>query len=105
MTWGSGDEERKKGLTRRGASGDVRANVCSSVSPNSAKSPHRAGANNMRRLVLPLALVTALTAASATAVHADPEDLAEETLPEGRSEEHTSELQSRFDLVCRLLLE
>src|SRR5437868_12641145 len=27
-----------------------------------------------------------------------------ETLP-GRSEEHTSELQSRFDLVCRLLLE
>src|SRR6266513_13667 len=27
------------------------------------------------------------------------------TLPVGRSEEHTSELQSRFDLVCRLLLE
>src|SRR5699024_12258140 len=26
-------------------------------------------------------------------------------LPEWRSEEHTSELQSRFDLVCRLLLE
>src|SRR5207249_9632433 len=26
------------------------------------------------------------------------------TMPE-RSEEHTSELQSRFDLVCRLLLE
>src|SRR5699024_1314737 len=26
-------------------------------------------------------------------------------LPEARSEEHTSELQSRFDLVCRLLLE
>src|SRR5207249_12017388 len=25
-------------------------------------------------------------------------------LPETRSEEHTSELQSRFDLVCRLLL-
>src|SRR5699024_11614775 len=25
--------------------------------------------------------------------------------PNGRSEEHTSELQSRFDLVCRLLLE
>src|SRR5699024_12220467 len=24
---------------------------------------------------------------------------------EGRSEEHTSELQSRFDIVCRLLLE
>src|SRR5699024_12004417 len=27
------------------------------------------------------------------------------TLSEYRSEEHTSELQSRFDLVCRLLLE
>src|SRR5690606_40052588 len=26
-------------------------------------------------------------------------------LPEGRSEEHTSELQSRENLVCRLLLE
>src|SRR5207249_10513980 len=26
-------------------------------------------------------------------------------LPRYRSEEHTSELQSRFDLVCRLLLE
>ena len=26
-------------------------------------------------------------------------------MTEGRSEEHTSELQSRFDLVCRLLLE
>src|SRR5271167_5261478 len=26
-------------------------------------------------------------------------------LPRVRSEEHTSELQSRFDLVCRLLLE
>src|SRR6266513_6564891 len=25
--------------------------------------------------------------------------------PQTRSEEHTSELQSRFDLVCRLLLE
>src|SRR5699024_12027449 len=28
-----------------------------------------------------------------------------EIRPERRSEEHTSELQSRFDLVCRLLLE
>src|SRR5207249_5599971 len=27
------------------------------------------------------------------------------TVPNSRSEEHTSELQSRFDLVCRLLLE
>src|SRR5699024_12149795 len=28
-----------------------------------------------------------------------------EYVDDGRSEEHTSELQSRFDLVCRLLLE
>src|SRR5207249_11637296 len=28
-----------------------------------------------------------------------------EGIGDGRSEEHTSELQSRFDLVCRLLLE
>src|SRR5438067_8528773 len=27
------------------------------------------------------------------------------SVPAARSEEHTSELQSRFDLVCRLLLE
>src|SRR5699024_11644616 len=27
------------------------------------------------------------------------------SVPSTRSEEHTSELQSRFDLVCRLLLE
>src|SRR5207249_11466870 len=35
------------------------------------------------------------------------EELAEEGPPRPllRSEEHTSELQSRFDLVCRLLLE
>src|SRR5437868_14513886 len=31
--------------------------------------------------------------------------LAEKAPQGGRSEEHTSELQSRFDLVCRLLLE
>src|SRR5207249_7379618 len=31
--------------------------------------------------------------------------LAERWVAEHRSEEHTSELQSRFDLVCRLLLE
>src|SRR5699024_12366756 len=35
------------------------------------------------------------------AVHTGPSD----TRTRHRSEEHTSELQSRFDLVCRLLLE
>src|SRR5699024_12724546 len=32
-------------------------------------------------------------------------DIREEIRAQFRSEEHTSELQSRFDLVCRLLLE
>src|SRR5260370_15076735 len=33
------------------------------------------------------------------------ETFLDEHLPEGRSEEHTSELQSHLNLVCRLLLE
>src|SRR5437868_10961064 len=32
-------------------------------------------------------------------------DASRERLSDERSEEHTSELQSRFDIVCRLLLE
>src|SRR5690606_41380319 len=32
-------------------------------------------------------------------------DMALDALPQARSEEHTSELQSRENLVCRLLLE
>src|SRR5699024_11609116 len=32
-------------------------------------------------------------------------DFIEEVIDEVRSEEHTSELQSRFDIVCRLLLD
>src|SRR5437868_4263738 len=35
----------------------------------------------------------------------DRDDLGPLRCPRWRSEEHTSELQSRFDLVCRLLLE
>src|SRR5207249_5438963 len=44
-------------------------------------------------------------------IYASPNDRREGVLADcassylGRSEEHTSELQSRFDLVCRLLLE
>src|SRR5207248_11452478 len=36
---------------------------------------------------------------------ADDEEAAEQPLQRVRSEEHTSELQSPYDLVCRLLLE
>src|SRR2546422_8273407 len=43
----------------------------------------------------------AATAAKASATHATARDAP----PSERSEEHTSELQSRLHLVCRLLLE
>src|SRR5438067_9978648 len=39
------------------------------------------------------------------ATHHKITDLVDRFDPSVRSEEHTSELQSRFDLVCRLLLE
>src|SRR5699024_11672455 len=48
----------------------------------------------------PSSTMTARTVATCSAVKGE----AVETR-EWRSEEHTSELQSRFDLVCRLLLE
>src|SRR5699024_11727122 len=38
-------------------------------------------------------------------LYPDTYDVTDEDLSQIRSEEHTSELQSRFDLVCRLLLE
>src|SRR5438067_3608424 len=38
-------------------------------------------------------------------VTVEPPAASARAVPEERSEEHTSELQSRFDLVCRLLLE
>src|SRR5207249_8267710 len=46
----------------------------------------------------------------AVSLHAPTDDLRSQLVPVNRkwpvrSEEHTSELQSRFDLVCRLLLE
>src|SRR5437868_11996341 len=41
----------------------------------------------------------------AGAAHHGPPRRGRPALRRGRSEEHTSELQSRFDLVCRLLLE
>src|SRR5438067_6803126 len=43
--------------------------------------------------------------ARATALHNVELPLIYGGIPGARSEEHTSELQSRFDLVCRLLLE
>src|SRR5699024_11568802 len=46
-----------------------------------------------------------VTGASATVPTAPPGTAERRAHHDRRSEEHTSELQSRFDLVCRLLLE
>src|SRR5438067_4724162 len=51
-----------------------------------------------------LFVTTFLVAAPKVAL-ACPVCFGENDSPMARSEEHTSELQSRFDLVCRLLLE
>src|SRR5699024_9296514 len=45
-----------------------------------------------------------VSSSSSTQANATADNTAKTTVP-ARSEEHTSELQSRFDLVCRLLLE
>src|SRR5204862_6680886 len=56
---------------------------------------NRSGLVGKRLMFHPYAMVTGLF----------PESLEGYKGPTGRSEEHTSELQSRRDLVCRLLLE
>src|SRR5437588_2798089 len=53
------------------------------------------------RIVLPVRASMTRTAV----LPALPTSLANATVQPGRSEEHTSELQSHSDLVCRLLLE
>src|SRR5207249_9019766 len=60
-----------------------------------------AGAGGNTRAVLPSLLREKRTSRR---VRARPMSMSL-TLRHSRSEEHTSELQSRFDLVCRLLLE
>src|SRR5204863_6034327 len=72
------------------------------------KSLHRPGGRSMRfRLWTSALLIVAgsllLTASVASA--GPKEDVGAATVKWARSEEHTSELQSRRDLVCRLLLE
>src|SRR5437868_11120891 len=48
---------------------------------------------------------TRLISSASSSDPAASEDGLQAIRPRKRSEEHTSELQSRFDLVCRLLLE
>src|SRR6266513_6465411 len=52
-----------------------------------------------------LSLHDALPISAWTPISRLPRSSSRRTCHHARSEEHTSELQSRFDLVCRLLLE
>src|SRR5699024_11830147 len=56
-------------------------------------------------MVLTTTVMTALTVMVVTVAMAAVLLLQHRSRHQHRSEEHTSELQSRFDLVCRLLLE
>src|SRR5690349_23979311 len=55
--------------------------------------------------VFPMRAFIARRSISISIHPAMPNDAVSPASPGGRSEEHTSELQSRRDLVCRLLLE
>src|SRR5690625_6455685 len=57
------------------------------------------------RRIAPIAIGCAPSGANACAVPVVPQSIAAKRTKNGRSEEHTSELQSRGHLVCRLLLE
>src|SRR5207249_10525168 len=65
----------------------------------------RAPTSTPSATITPLARATAATWACGSSVPVDLRSLVIAAAGAGRSEEHTSELQSRFDLVCRLLLE
>src|SRR2546430_4280968 len=57
------------------------------------------------RSVMSWAVPRKPTSRPAPSSSARPSQLSQRTSPSGRSEEHTSELQSQSNLVCRLLLE
>src|SRR5207249_9520205 len=70
-----------------GLSGSARSPRARREEASSRKRSRRSGSRPARARVAAIVLVAAIVTRRA------------------RSEEHTSELQSRFDLVCRLLLE
>src|SRR5699024_11683972 len=78
-----------------GAEKSVPARACSSAVRQASSTPGRNSWANI-----------AWVRSDASASRTDPSGGGTRVPPPlGRSEEHTSELQSRFDLVCRLLLE
>src|SRR5206468_10330869 len=72
--------------------------------PARAETTPRAPTVSVNGCVVATAVRTEISGAVFSAV-ASPESLRHPKSNEPRSEEHTSELQSRSDLVCRLLLE
>src|SRR5699024_12772887 len=80
--------------------------VCGSRSPPSVTTPHSPASRSSSptpKLPRPAATSAIRCARDEEAWASD--DAVVRTITVLRSEEHTSELQSRFDLVCRLLLE
>src|SRR5699024_12797340 len=79
------------------------------ISADDFRSPEsRSGWTSRRSWSIRIRTSVTCGAASVTAAASDPSGPRSATRATGgeeRSEEHTSELQSRFDLVCRLLLE
>src|SRR2546422_3125053 len=83
---------------RRGAGGASRSDWFSAASEDSIGR----GASSSRKSGLTGGLASAAHATPSTAIESSPST---ESVTRARSEEHTSELQSRLHLVCRLLLE
>src|SRR6478672_283612 len=73
------------------------------ATPPSAAAPGKAQAPALPRTVAKPNVDTPATSAATGRSAGSKRDKIEKT-DDGRSEEHTSELQSRSDLVCRLLL-
>src|SRR5699024_11941166 len=73
--------------------------LCVSISSNIQDPPYISGANSRSISWSRCTTIFVLQSFSVTCWHIS------SVCRKSRSEEHTSELQSRFDLVCRLLLE
>src|SRR5438132_10745249 len=90
-----GSSRTKIHTTRAASSADTKQNAPSAQNPEpSINSPPTAAPTTMLALVTDADTASSVPRASGTC-----------SVSKVRSEEHTSELQSHSDLVCRLLLE
>src|SRR5690625_5578322 len=80
--------------------GSLTGAVASQRVTEALKGSLRMVGNHSKRVKAEESLTARLTSRAGTKV-----GLSDPVVPHGRSEEHTSELQSRGHLVCRLLLE